>query len=349
MCYRKWSHSAEFEFKVRTRHSRNGPPVGRLETFSSSRFFTRRTQLSFGTMKRQDSSDSNPSQISSSAPSARGPLSSSAILGHFNAITSSIQRRLSGGLSSSPRSSTSHEDESQQHYDLHESDPPLAPITLKGFSATTTERILTEKLAEDIRLMMPARLQVQEDWELVYSLDQHGVSLATLYARSRAYNSPQAGYVVIVKDRQENIFGAYLSDFPHVHPHYYGTGECFLFKFTLWQHVHNKYAPAVPSSSAAPSEGGLQLTSHLTIHKLVPPSSHHSHSPTESQPAESTRPSSRGSTDTTSSQYQFKGFSYTGLNDYMILCTPQFLSVGGGLTPLFETLLMSGMGNMGYL
>ena len=284
------------------------------------------------TMKRRDSSDSNPSQLSSS-PSARGSLSSSAILGHFNAITSSIQRRLSSGLGS-PHSSVSHEDEPQHH--SHEQDPPLTPIILNGFSASTTERIMTDKLAEDIRLMMPARLQVQENWELVYSLDQHGVSLATLYARCKAYNSPQAGYVIIVKDRRENIFGAYVSDYPRVHSHYYGTGECFLFKFTLWQHVHEKHTAVTSVSVAANSEekGTLHSTSHPTIHKLVPPTSHHSHSSSSELPsADSLRPSSRGSTETTSSQYQFKGFSYTGLNDYMILCTPQFLSVGGGYLP----------------
>jgi hypothetical protein len=282
-------------------------------------------------MKRRDSTDSNPSQVSSSSPSARGSLSSSAILGHLNAITSSIQRRLSGGFSS-PRSSTSHEEEEDSQSHFHESDPPLTPITLKGFSDATTERIMTEKLAEDIRLMMPARLQVQEDWELVYSLDQHGVSLGTLYARAREYNSPQAGYVLIVKDRKDFIFGAYLSHYPHVHPHYYGTGECFVFKFTLWQHVHGKHGPSTLSSSTH-SDGVLHSTSHPTIHKLVAPSPRHSHLSTEVQLPDSLRPPSRGSTETTSSQYQFKGFSYTGLNDYMILCTPQFLSVGGGYLP----------------
>jgi hypothetical protein len=186
--------------------------------------------------------------------------------------------------------------------------------------------------------MMPARLQVQDKWELVYSLDQHGVSLATLYSRSKAFNSPQAGFVVIVKDRRENVFGAYLSDYPHIHPHYYGNGECFVFKFTLLQHssLHN----LSPSSSSL-----LHSTFHPKIHKdeNSPLSEHHSQSSGEasqlsihSSTHESTRPSSSGSTDTTSPQYQFKGFSYTGLNDYMILCTPQFLSVGGGYFPPFN-------------
>ena len=215
-------------------------------------------------MARRDSSDSTPSQVSSHSPSGRSSLTSSAILGHFSAITSSIQRRLSGGINS-PTSSPSVEEPSRHVYD---SEPPLTPIKLHGFSETTTERILTDTLAEEIRLMIPTRLQVQENWTLVYSLDQHGVSLATLYSRCKSFNSPQAGFVVIVKDRRENIFGAYLSDYPHVHPHYYGTGECFLFKFTRLSQSSQLYLS--PHSSSI-----LHSTAHPTIRK-------HEHSPLSS-------------------------------------------------------------------
>ena len=280
-------------------------------------------------MARRDSSDSTPSQISSHSPSGRSSLTSSAIFGHFAAITSSIQRRLSGGTNSP----TSQNVNDPPRF-VHDSDPSLTPIELNGFSETTTERILTDKIAEEIRLMMPARLQVQENWTLVYSLDQHGVSLATLYSRCKSFNSPQAGFVVIVKDRRENIFGAYLSDYPHVHPHYYGTGECFLFKFT--QLPHSSQLNLSPHSSSI-----LHSTAHPTIHKHEhsPLSSHHSSAEASqvsnySSAHEILRPSSSDSTDTTSPHRQFKGFSYTGLNDYMILCTPQFLSVGGGYSHL---------------
>ena len=283
-------------------------------------------------MARRDSSDSSPSQASSYSPSGRSSLTSSAILGHFSAITSSIQRRLSSGINS-PSSSPTADNPTRP---VHDSDPPLTPITLNGFSETTTERILTEKLAEEIRLMMPVRLQVQENWTLVYSLHQHGVSLATLYSRCKSFNSPQAGFVVIVKDRRENIFGAYLSDYPHVHHHYYGTGECFLFKFI--QLSQSSELNLSPDSSTI-----LHSTAHATIrkHEHSPLSSYHSSAEAlqisnHSSAHEIPRPSSSSSTDTTSPHHQFKGFSYTGLNDYMILCTPQFLSVGGGYSHLSD-------------
>src|SRR5436189_5650947 len=114
-------------------------------------------------MARRDSSESSPSGISSQSPSGRTSLSSSMIRSHFSAITSSLQRRLSGGINSPPSSPSIEDAPPTRH--LRESDPPLGAITLDGFLDTTTERILTEKLAEDIRLMMPARLQVQDKWE----------------------------------------------------------------------------------------------------------------------------------------------------------------------------------------
>lgn len=281
-------------------------------------------------MKRRDSSDSSPSQLSSSqSPSNRGSLSSSAILNHFSKLSTSIQRRLSGGLNSSP--STPPVDDERAY--IHDFEPSLAPVQLRGFSETTTERVLTEKLAEEIRLMMPTRLQVLENWDLVYSLDQHGVSLSTLYARCKSLNSPQAGFVVIVRDRRDNIFGAYLSDYPHVHPHYYGTGECFLFKFSLCPHHSASHINLSAGSTPATSQV-LRSTTYPAIHVHSQSSLEASETFSFSSGNEPGWPASSGSHDTTSQHYRFKGFSYTGLNDYMILCTPQFFSVGGGYLAL---------------
>jgi TLD len=230
--------------------------------------------------------DSQDSQSSSSNRSAspsfpRSTTSTQGIRGHIASITSSLQRRLSF-TPSYPSSPSSAIDVPLPQ--LHDSEPPLSPIQIHGYIPSTTERLLSPPMAEDIRPMMPMKHQVHSDWELVYSLDQHGTSLATLYARCKALSTPQAGFVVVVKDRAGNTFGAYLSDYPRIHAHYYGTGECFLYKFTR-----------------------VGLRGYST------------HEDGE-------RP---GSVDSTES-YQLRGFSYTGLNDYMILCTPQFLSVGGG-------------------
>jgi len=184
--------------------------------------------------------------------------------------------------------------------------------------------------------MLPARLQIQDRWDLVYSLDQHGVSLATLYSRAKAFNSPQAGFVVMVNDRREGVFGAYLSDYPHVHPHYYGNGECFLFKFTQLHYSPTMNLPLLAQSPTGPIVASREKEELHHRDRTFFAESIQSDKVIYQDRLDIPRPASSGSTETTSPHYQFKGFSYTGLNDYMILCTPQFLSVGGGYVDYFH-------------
>ncbi len=85
--------------------------------------------------------------------------------------------------------------------------PPLEPLQLNGFSDDTTSdaRILTPSVAEEIRIMVPARLSIVDEWNLVYSLEQDGASLATLYGKSAAYRGKRAGFVLVVKDCEGGV------------------------------------------------------------------------------------------------------------------------------------------------
>jgi len=80
--------------------------------------------------------------------------------------------------------------------------PPLTPLTLQGYREETADKskLLTRALAEEIRLLVPPRLQLVEDWTLAYSLEQNGVSLATLYEKCEAYRGKRGGYVLVVRD-----------------------------------------------------------------------------------------------------------------------------------------------------
>lgn len=80
--------------------------------------------------------------------------------------------------------------------------PPLTPLSLKGWRSNTpeSERLLTKALAEEIRLLMPPRLQLVDEWHLSYSLEQNGVSLATLYDRADEYRGKRGGFVLVVRD-----------------------------------------------------------------------------------------------------------------------------------------------------
>lgn len=132
------------------------------------------------------------------------------------------------------------------------------PLTLKGYNLP--KQILEQDLASDIRNLIPARLQLQDEWVLVYSLDHDGVLLNTLYRHCEPKYNRQStndkidvgfgdqvvtsmigsshqvlrpqGFVLVIRDEKNNVFGCYLNEYlrPVDSKRYYGNGECFLWK-----------------------------------------------------------------------------------------------------------------------
>ena len=80
--------------------------------------------------------------------------------------------------------------------------PPLTPLTLRGIKKSTSPsaRLLSRALAEEIRLLIPPRLQLVNDWTLAYSVEQDGTSLATLYQKCDEYGGRRSGFVLVVRD-----------------------------------------------------------------------------------------------------------------------------------------------------
>lgn len=66
-------------------------------------------------------------------------------------------------------------------------------------------KLLTEALAEEIRLLLPPRLQLVDEWCLAYSLEQNGVSLATLYKEADEYRGRRGGFVLVIKDNDGGV------------------------------------------------------------------------------------------------------------------------------------------------
>lgn len=189
--------------------------------------------------------------------------------------------------------------------------PPLSDLQLLGYASGTKHRVLDEELALNIRSLLPPRLQLYSEWELLYSLEQHGISLNSLYRNCRpetqkhnlnvrkarangdtggfaegvvknmvtfgenphARGSRPHGYIVVIQDEHKNKFGCYLNEHPRPleHKRYYGNGECFLWK-TEWYNA----------------------------------------------PQEPKRRRDR----------RFKAFPYTGLNDNLIYSNVDFIAVG---------------------
>lgn len=158
--------------------------------------------------------------------------------------------------------------------------PPLRPIKFHGYSTNTRNRLITSKAAEDIRTLLPARLGVNSDWKLLYSLEQHGASLNSLYRILKEQKDKKVydknGYVLVIKDAAGGIFGAYVNEIfqPHELRRYYGNGECFLWSVErLNKEKHGADADA-------------------------------------------------------EDEIRFKGFPFTGVNDYLIYCQHDSISIG---------------------
>lgn len=85
--------------------------------------------------------------------------------------------------------------------------PPLDPVILHGYKENTppAARLLNNAIAEEIRNMVPERLRITEDWKLVYSLEQDGSSLSTLYQKCRGYEGRRVGFVLVVKDQEGGV------------------------------------------------------------------------------------------------------------------------------------------------
>ncbi|KAL8735586.1 MAG: hypothetical protein Q9166_000755 [cf. Caloplaca sp. 2 TL-2023] len=221
--------------------------------------------------------------------------------------------------------------------------PPLTPLTLKPASASSSSIILTRALAEEIRLLVPPRLQLAESWSLAYSLEEDGVSLTTLYNKCASRSIPKgSSFVIVIKDAAGGIFGAYLTDPPHPSPSFYGTGECFLWRSSILP--ASSLLSSLPPPPSAPESATLDFRS-TTI--ASPTFSHRkpSHDLLSLHPASvsstslSSQPTTNGTrippsdTSTPSSSDQrirFKAFPYSGVNEYLIFCEQGFLSVGGG-------------------
>ncbi|KAK9904683.1 hypothetical protein WJX75_000545 [Coccomyxa subellipsoidea] len=80
-------------------------------------------------------------------------------------------------------------------------------------------------------------------WSLMYSTARDGISLQTLYRRAEVGPS-----ILVVRDRQQHIFGCFTTESWRVAPRYYGTGESFVFqlqpKAVMWPWHQKRMAVA---------------------------------------------------------------------------------------------------------
>ncbi|KAF8147825.1 TLDc domain-containing protein, partial [Crassisporium funariophilum] len=91
---------------------------------------------------------------------------------------------------------------------------------------------------------LPALSRLPRTWTLIYSLDQHGISLNTLYSNCERHAQPPPrsattgmgmsdGMMVVVKDAGDAVFGVWVSEGlgRGKGKGYFGGGESFLWKY----------------------------------------------------------------------------------------------------------------------
>ncbi|XP_032263825.1 nuclear receptor coactivator 7 isoform X3 [Phoca vitulina] len=105
----------------------------------------------------------------------------------------------------------------------YEDDDEVALPILQPLSA-----LLENMHIEQLARRLPARVQGYP-WRLAYSTLEHGTSLKTLYRKSASLDSP---VLLVIKDMDNQIFGAYATHPFKFSDHYYGTGETFLYTFS---------------------------------------------------------------------------------------------------------------------
>lgn len=65
------------------------------------------------------------------------------------------------------------------------------------------------------------------DWVLLYSISRDGVSMQTFYALTKNRDNT----VLLIKDQDDRVFGAFCCEAWHSANYFYGRGESFVFTF----------------------------------------------------------------------------------------------------------------------
>ncbi|KAI7866529.1 TLD-domain-containing protein [Spinellus fusiger] len=99
----------------------------------------------------------------------------------------------------------------------------MTPVLTLHYDPQTTP-CLDVSLAERLQPWLPSRVAIASQWCLLYSLEQHGCSLSTLYHCIK----DKGPCFLVLRNTEEEVLGAYLSEPFRIDSRYYGSGECFL-------------------------------------------------------------------------------------------------------------------------
>uniref|UniRef100_A0A915APS6 Oxidation resistance protein 1 n=1 Tax=Parascaris univalens TaxID=6257 RepID=A0A915APS6_PARUN len=95
----------------------------------------------------------------------------------------------------------------------------------------TSSQILDQSMIRQIMEILPVRAEGYP-WVNIYSSEKHGFSLSTFYRKMMEWDEEMSPILLIIRDCEENVFGAIASTRLLPSEHFFGTGDsCLLFKF----------------------------------------------------------------------------------------------------------------------
>jgi len=87
--------------------------------------------------------------------------------------------------------------------------------------------LMSAVIAAELCQHLPVSLRWRTSWRLVYSPRLHGVSLKTFYRRMES----EGPSLLLVQDHCGCLFGGFATSPWHAADRYFGSGECFVFRF----------------------------------------------------------------------------------------------------------------------
>lgn len=156
--------------------------------------------------------------------------------------------------------------------------PPLDPIVLHGYKESTSQsaRLLSHGVAEEIRIMLPERLRIKEDWRLIYSLEQDGASLATLYQKAAEFQGRRVGFVLVVRDDLGGVSGKFPSCCSSLCPTCHRSQRSrYCYKLTLFSSTTRLSAPTSPNTHTPRPSTLATANASSGVRQPLPRSRHH--------------------------------------------------------------------------
>ena len=82
-----------------------------------------------------------------------------------------------------------------------------------------------------LTLHLPPLIRMR-DWERVFSIDSEGTSMISYYNCLKEHDET----IILIKDSEDSVFGAYVNERWHYDKKFYGSAESFVFNFDIEKH-----------------------------------------------------------------------------------------------------------------